>query len=543
MSETYDETPNLLRQLGVSVIHATTDASAAKAIAVVIHDANLTSDRIAIDTETMPHVNERKRLQELRERRAELNGRRKAARKLREPPSTFAELNAESRLLQAETRHVERAGLDPRRASIRLVQVYGGGLTAAVIDLAGVSPKMLAPLWCYPLVAHNAAFDLSFLAALGIEPDELHCTLQAVRLYTGTGTESLATACENFLGITIGKELQTSDWSAPELSQEQLDYAALDPVVTFHLARKVLSGLDRTKPAYEIQVGTVPAVVRMEARGFGFDRSAHAALITALRVEQKAARQAYIDACDDAWRCDLALAGVPETPADKRRLLEMLLSSDELRTWTRTEKQGALSTKKAELRRAAHYPPIAALVKLAVTEKQLSAFGPTLAFRISPAGRIHAHYSVAGANTGRAICSGPNLQQIPRDKRFRALFVSPPGRVLIAADYNSMELRAAAYISGDLAMTAVFERGDDMHRLAAARMTGQRPEDVSDDDRQHAKPVNFGAIYGMGSRGLVKNAWDSYNTLLTDAEAKAWLIRSPIPTQASPRGGASTPAL
>ena len=116
----------------------------------------------------------------------------------------------------------------------------------------------------------------------------------------------------------------------------------------------------------------------------------------------------------------------------------------------------------SELRRAAHYPPIAALAKIAVLDKQLSSFGITLAAQVSPVtGRIHADYMVAGAITGRASCVRPNLQQIPRDRRFRALFLAAPGNVLVAADFSSMELRAAAEISGDDYMRDAFARGDD----------------------------------------------------------------------------------
>ncbi len=66
-----------------------------------------------------------------------------------------------------------------------------------------------------------------------------------------------------------------------------------------------------------------------------------------------------------------------------------------------------------------------------------------------------------------------------------------------------MELRAAAHISGDVAMTEAFAAGDDLHRLTAASFTGAAPEDVSKAERNAAKAVNFGAVYGMGPDGLV----------------------------------------
>jgi DNA polymerase-1 len=87
------------------------------------------------------------------------------------------------------------------------------------------------------------------------------------------------------------------------------------------------------------------------------------------------------------------------------------------------------------MRLAAHYQPIAALTKIAKIDKILTSFGDTLAAKISPVtGRIHASYKVAGTASGRASCSGPNLQQIPRDKRFRSLVLPDHGNVLVVAD-------------------------------------------------------------------------------------------------------------
>jgi DNA polymerase-1 len=151
-------------------------------------------------------------------------------------------------------------------------------------------------------------------------------------------------------------------------------------------------------------------------------------------------------------------------------LLTTLLSSDELARWRRTDKSGALSTKRSELLRAGHYPPIRALVKLSRLDKLLTSFGRTLAVPVSPVtGRIHAHYRVASTASGRASCAGANLRQIPHDRRFRALFIHEPGHVLVVADYSSMELRAAAHISGDRAMAEVFEQGLDLHKITASR--------------------------------------------------------------------------
>ena len=220
-------------------------------------------------------------------------------------------------------------------------------------------------------------------------------------------------------------------------------------MLAWRLAEKILPRFDVQRSAYEIQIGAVPAAMRMEQRGFKLDIAAHARLIADLSEERLAAEQDYCEACRAGGHTTL-IDKAPSTPAQKQNLLEVLLSSEELQCWRRTEKSGALSTKRSELLRAGHYPPIMALVKLSRIDKVLSSFGQTLAALVSPVtGRIHAHYRIAGTASGRASCSGPNLQQVPRDPRFRALFVPEPGNVFVIADYGSMELRAAAHISGD----------------------------------------------------------------------------------------------
>ena len=133
-------------------------------------------------------------------------------------------------------------------------------------------------------------------------------------------------------------------------------------------------------------------------------------------------------------------------------MLSALLSSDELERWRRTEKSGALSTKRSELMRAGHYPPIVALAKLSRIDKMLSSFGQTLAALVSPVTGRRTPPPPPGTASGRASCAGPNLQQIPRDHRFRALFVPESGNVFVIADYASMEIHAAATISGDYAV-------------------------------------------------------------------------------------------
>ena len=503
---------------GVKVVYCAEESQARRLLTEMV-----ASGLVAIDIETAPNPMEVERLAKLLHAHAETAGALKARRKLKAPSSEITALATAGKRLAAGIRYAKTAGLDPHRARIRLLQIHAGGDSVLVIDLDYTGASVLDLLNGVSVIAHNVGFEMSFIEAAGVALGPVHCTMQACRLMLGERADSLADGAEAYLDLKLDKTEQKGDWNSPHLTRQQIEYAALDAVVAWRIAEKILPRFDVQRSAYEIQMGAVPAAMRMEHRGFKLDVEAHARLIADLKQERIAVEQQYREACTASGHPALADT-VPSTAAQKEAVLTTLLSSDELARWRRTEKSGALSTKRSELLRAGHYPPIRAMVKLSRIDKMLSSFGPTLAALVSPAtGRIHAHYRVAGTASGRANCAGPNLQQIPRDPRFRALFVPAPGFVFIVADYSSIELRAAGYRSRDAAMTAAFEQGLDLHKLTAARMTGKPLEEVTDEERRGAKAVNFGAIYGQGAAGLVQSAWAQWGLVLDLTKAKAWL--------------------
>ncbi|MDR2162510.1 MAG: DNA polymerase I, partial [Clostridiales Family XIII bacterium] len=122
-------------------------------------------------------------------------------------------------------------------------------------------------------------------------------------------------------------------------------------------------------------------------------------------------------------------------------------------------------------------------------------------------GRIHAHFQQTVAATGRISCTEPNLQNIPIRQDFgrqiRKAFI-PGGDeyTLVGADYSQIELRILAHLSGDPSLVEDFRTGADIHRRTAARVFGVSEKDVTPQQRNGAKAVNFGVIYGMSSFGL-----------------------------------------
>jgi DNA polymerase-1 len=537
-----------LAHFKVRLSYATDAATATALVAAIVNDAG--DGLIAVDFETTALPSERERLKDLKRRAAEAKGRVRACAERRaaarrgadgaaETTAALAIAKAELAALQSAEDHAERAGLDPQRSIARLCTLYGGGARVAVIDMQKVDWDVLAPVWERPLVMHNASFDLGYLAQRGIEPVGVDCTLQAVRLLNGPNATSLQTAAASYFGLELNKTLQVSDWGAKHLSLAQVTYAADDAVVTWWLAETVLPLLSERRTAYDIQVGAIPAVVRMQLRGILLDTTAHAALIVALKAERARLTGVYTAACDEANRPDLRLAGVPDNAPAIEALLTGLLEEQEQQDWPRTPKSGKLSTKRVDLASAAAaYPLLQALVDVGRIEKQLSTYGEGLAAQISPVtGRIHASYRVGGAISGRSTCSKPNMQNIPDEQpveglpSFRTLFVARAGSVFVAADWSSMEMRAAAHISGETAMTAAFERAEDLHTLTAKTMLRlndpdswlSMPEAERKRRRKHAKPVNFGRLYGQGALGLVASAREQYGLILDLATAKAWI--------------------
>jgi DNA polymerase I len=477
-----------------------------------------------LDIETAPIAAEADRLKALEIRHATTNGNLKAAKRVKAPQHEIASLEAEKKLLAAQIKYAGTAALDPHRSRIRLVQLYGGGRRVVVIDLFRTGIGVLSQLRGVDVVAHNAAFEVGHVEAIGVALGEVHCTLQAARLTLGERATSLANAVKVHLGVDLDKTEQTSDWSTPSLSREQLEYAALDAVMAWRLSERILRALGAQAPAYEIQAGATPAATRMKHRGILLDLDAHAARMRTYAAKRVEVCAAYRSACADMGLPGLT-TNIPETPAHTRAALEAILTSEELERWRRTKKSGVLSTARCELRKAAGYPPIQAIVELSKIDKILTAFGPTLRALVSPVtGRIHGNYRIGATAAGRATCSYPNLQQAPRDEAFRALFRPGPGHKFVGADFASMELRAAAHISGDPAMTEVFEKGEDLHRITASRVSGKAPEDITNEERSAAKAVNFGALFGIGASGLVAAAWDGYGVVFTEDEADEWLV-------------------
>lgn len=429
----------------------------------------------------------------------------------------------------------DRTALSPHLADIGCLQLYGGGKQCFIVRGAALA-MLLRSHWLrrQHFIVHNAVFETGFIqtAANGyrLPPGRramgrVDCSMQGAGLLLGAersamGGRSLANTAEKLLGITVPKDLQTSDWSAPRLSPGQIAYAASDAILARRLWPIIERDLERKgrAEAYELQRRAIPAVADMQLRGVAIDREEHRRQVDTWASELAAARRRYLDITGNP---------PPSKPAEIRAWLARVLSPEQLAQWPRTI-TGELSIAGIYLKRLASIDSAKPVLEIIAREKLLQNFGARLAAFINPAtGRIHCDYNLAASKAGRFSASMPNLQQMPNSRApdFKQCIVAAPGNVLVGCDWSQVELRAAAWIAKDRALTRVYADGRDLHAETAARISGVPVEAVTPARRQAAKPVNFGAIYGIGPKSLRDDAFANYGIEMSEREAKHALDR------------------
>jgi len=168
------------------------------------------------------------------------------------------------------------------------------------------------------------------------------------------------------------------------------------------------------------------------------------------------------------------------------------------------------STDTRVLRTIRHEHPIVEVIEewRELTKLLNTYLGPLPAL-IGDDGRLHTHFNQAVAATGRLSTSNPNLQAIPirteLGREIRSAFVAEPGHRLVSADYSQVELRILAHVSGEPKLREAFARNEDIHAATAAEVLGKDQATLTKDERNIAKMVNFGIIYGISSFGLSEN--------------------------------------
>lgn len=187
----------------------------------------------------------------------------------------------------------------------------------------------------------------------------------------------------------------------------------------------------------------------------------------------------------------------------------------------RTPKGAASTNESALLQLVDKHPAVAKLMELRKWQKNESTYTRNWMDRVRVAGRprLFTSYNISGTVTGRL---SSNMQQVPRDIYIRSIIGVESGWKFIEADFAQIELRIAAMLSRDGALTKAFNSGGDPHAETASKILGKPAKSLTKEERKLAKAVNFGFLYGMGWKKFKVYAKEKFATEVTDAEAQAY---------------------
>lgn len=369
-------------------------------------------------------------------------------------------------------------------------------------------------------VIHNAKFEQKWFKHLhNLELWPIFCSFRASALiYNGKKgmSHSVDAVTDRELGISMEKGQGASRWG-DSLTPEQYEYAADDVrhllKLRERLKRKLAdNGLLRTAL---IEFGCLLPEAAIELNGLHLDADAWLALAEDNRLESRRLGDDLLLELPHPENL-LALPGmIPHWNLGSHP--QMLKSMHHLGCMVDNTAETTLSMQAAE------YPVVAKVLKQRKVAKSVSTFGPAYPGKwIHPVtGRVHTNLYAMLAS-GRYSSSKPNLQQIPRDPRFRRCFRAAPGKRLVAADYGGIEMRIVCEISEDEALLEIFLTGQDAHYATASIVMDKPVEEVTKAERQFAKPVNFGLIYGMQPDKLVLYAMSGYGVAMSEKQAKKY---------------------
>ena len=407
----------------------------------------------------------------------------------------------------------ETTELDPFTSRLRLIQLaapdcvfifdfdhFSNGDAAQSDALAPLRRLLAAPR---PIkIAHNAKFDAKFIKHnLGVDLGGLFDTLLASQLVGAGDIEErhgLETVASRYLNQAVDKTERLSDWNF-ELSEAQLEYAARDAAILLPLREKLIERLkaESLVKCAQLEFECVMPVVDIELAGFYMhkDRWLEQLSIVEKRRRELAEQLQEVLAEESSQG---SLFGGPQ-----REEINLDSQQQLTRALTRLGIPVPESTRNWKLQPlAAEYPIIGTLLEYRTVQKALTSYGENMIEMINPVTkRLHADFRQIGAPTGRFACTNPNIQQVPHTIEYRRCFSGyPEGRKLIIADYSQIELRILAEFSGDRGFMEAFNSGADLHRVTAAQVFNAPLDQVTKDQRDFAKRLNFGVVYGIGAQ-------------------------------------------
>ncbi|MFA5556519.1 MAG: DNA polymerase I [Flavobacteriaceae bacterium] len=361
-------------------------------------------------------------------------------------------------------------------------------------------------------VGQNLKYDIKILKRYGIEiKGKLFDTMIAHYLINPDMRHNMDVLSETYLKYSpksietlIGKKGKNQK-SMRDVEVEQVkEYAVEDTDVTLQLKEvfePILEQTNTRKLFDEIEIPLVPVLADMESEGVRLDVDYLKTLSSELALDIKTLEMRIYEAAGHSFNL-----------ASPKQLGEILFDKLKIRNpnkkITKT-KTGQYATGEEVL---SFFAKDHQIVRDILDWRQLvklqNTYVDSLPNEVNPkTQRVHTDYMQTVAATGRLSSNNPNLQNIPirteRGRQIRKAFVPrDENYTLLSADYSQIELRIIAALSGEPNMIESFAKGEDIHRSTAAKVFNVALEEVTREQRSHAKTVNFGIIYGVSAFGL-----------------------------------------
>ena len=359
-------------------------------------------------------------------------------------------------------------------------------------------------------IGQNIKYDLKILSNYNIKvAGKLFDTMIAHYLINPDMRHNMDILAETYLKYSpkpiedlIGKKGKNQK-SMREVALEDIkEYAAEDADVTFQLKELFATELDKTETKKlfdEIEIPLVPVLAAMETEGIKLDVPFLKSMSVEMAAESKALEQKIYETAGEKFNL-----------ASPKQLGDILF--DKLKIGGAKQKKtktGQYATGEEVLSYLANEHEIVRdILEWRQMVKLQSTYIDALPNQVdAKTGRVHTDYMQTVAATGRLSSNNPNLQNIPirteRGRLIRKAFIArDENYTLVSADYSQIELRVIAALSGEENMIKAFQNNEDIHKSTASKVFNVPLEEVTREQRSHAKTVNFGIIYGVSAFGL-----------------------------------------
>ncbi|MGT0091090.1 DNA polymerase I [Helicobacter pylori] len=281
------------------------------------------------------------------------------------------------------------------------------------------------------------------------------------------------------------KDFKTKS-KAGKLEQLDMELNALKRLCEYFEKRGLEEGL--LALAREVETPFVKVLMGMEFQGFKIDAPYFK------HLEQEFKNELHV-----LERQILELIGVDFNLNSPKQLSEILYEKLEL-----PKNKSRSTDEKSLLKILDKHPSIALILEYRELNKLFNTYTTPLLRLKDKDDKIHTTFIQTGTATGRLSSHSPNLQNIPvrspKGLLIRKGFIaSSKEYCLLGVDYSQIELRLLAHFSQDKDLMDAFLKGRDIHLETSKALFG---EDLAKEKRSIAKSINFGLVYGMGSKKL-----------------------------------------